>query len=198
MDCKKVQRMWHDLADGRLPAETAAALQRHVAECSDCRVARQRADKLQQLFTIKRHERPPEAYFANFVADFHQRLEAEEAKATWLQRVLEPVTFDTPAWRYGLSAAAAASVLVAAGLYWDWTEREQIVVNRSLPAATQMVATTSNEPVMALISSPAEQPPLASGVVLAPAAPNAATPPRYVLDRITITPASYEPGSVRF
>jgi hypothetical protein len=184
MDCSKAQQLWHER--DRLSEPVAAELHRHLADCSDCRVARQRAVRLQQLLSLKRHETPGPAYFAGFVGEFHRRLAAAEAQPAWYERILPAVSFESPLWRYGFTAAATASILVAALFYWQGTELGPVTRAATEPA-TQMVA---------IATRPA--PVVTPSVILMPEAPNASSQPRYVLDRITITPASYEPGSVRF
>lgn len=178
MDCKKAQRLYDDLTGGRLPETQAAELRRHVMECTDCRVAQQRAARLQQLLAVKRYEQPAPAYFQNFLTDFHRRLDAEDARPTLWERLVNALTIEaTPAWRYGL--ATVAGVLVVAGLLWrpNVAPREVAVVPVAQPAPVRLAAT---EP-MAL-----------------PVASREPSAPRYVLDHISVTPVSYEPGTVRF
>src|SRR5689334_1531558 len=79
MDCSKTQRLMNDLADGRLNESAAQSVQRHVAECSDCRVVQQRGLRLQQLLSVKRHECPGAEYFDSFLNDFHHRLALDPA-----------------------------------------------------------------------------------------------------------------------
>ena len=77
MKCEQVQRLFDDLASGRLPEPLAQDARRHLADCTDCRVQQQRLAKLQRLLTLKRYEQPAPAYFDNFTAEFHARLEAD-------------------------------------------------------------------------------------------------------------------------
>jgi len=186
MDCQHAQELWND-ATGPVSADAQAELHRHLAECSDCRVLRQREHRLQQLLALKRYERPPRAYYDNFLADFHRRLDAEDQQPRWWQQV-----FELPAWRYGLTATAAASLCLAAVMYWPKPSRQgagKLVVQKpvTLLATAEVFAATSD-----LV------PPSAGGVVLVPAASATPSAPGYVLDRIKITPASYETSSVRF
>jgi hypothetical protein len=182
MDCKKAQRLYEDLADGRVAEPLAAELHRHLDECTDCRVLRQRAVRLQQLLTLKRHEQPPPAYFNNFLADFHQRLAADAMRPTWRQRLAEAIRIEiSPAWRYGFAGACVA--VFALSFAWQ--------ANNHRPAPPVASAT----PVAAVASTRPTVPPLA---VVPAAWPSEASRPQYVLERIAITPASYETASVRF
>jgi predicted anti-sigma-YlaC factor YlaD len=175
MDCKQAQRWYDELADGRLAEAQAVELRRHLAGCTDCRVAQQRAQRLQLLLRLKRHEQPPPGYFNNFLADFHRRLAAEEeARASrwqWIRDLWRPL----PSVRYAL--VTTASLLLAVGLFWQ------------LNAAPRTIAQ----------DHPTNPAPTVThhDITLAVAVPVAATP-RYVLDHIAVTPASYEAGSIRF
>lgn len=175
MDCKQAQRWYDDLADGRLAEDRAVELRRHLAECTDCRVAEQRALRLQQLLHLKRHEQPPPGYFNNFLADFHRRLDAEEqARASrwqWVRALWQPL----PTVRYAL--VTVASLTLAIGLFWQLNAAPRTAVQNQPVGPAQIVAQHD--------------------ITLAEAVPLPVTP-RYVLDRITVTPASYEAGSVRF
>ena len=182
MDCKKAQRMYDDLAEGRVAEPLAAELHRHLDECTDCRVLRQRAMRLQQLLSLKRHEQPAPAYFNNFVAEFHRRLDAEAMRPTWSQRFLEAFRVETaPVWRYGLAGACGA--MLAFGLVWKAYQ-----TNPPSSPATTVASVTPSAPAST-----------APAMTITPVAwhPEASRP-QYVLERIAVTPASYETASVRF
>ena len=185
MDCKQAQR-WHDeLADGRLAEAQAAALRRHLTDCTDCRVAQQRAVRLQQFLALKRHELPPPAYFPNFTAEFHQRLAAVEARLPWWQALLHRIEWPAPALRYATATLAGALLTLGA---FHWTQTNSIV---PLPVAQRPLTETASLTTASAAPTP--------GLTLIPATPTTATEADgYVLDRIAITPASYEGGSVRF
>jgi hypothetical protein len=181
MDCEKAQRLYDDLADGRVAEPLAGELRRHLDECTDCRVLRQRAVRLQQLLSLKRHEQPPPAYFNNFVADFHERLAADALRPTWRQRLADAVSIEiNPVWRYSLACACGA--MLALGLVWQ---------------SYQPVTPASRTPTVAVVT-----PATVSAAPTAPVFPVAwhadASRPQYVLERIAVTPASYETASVRF
>lgn len=181
MNCQHAQELWNE--PDRLPAAQADALQQHLAGCSDCRVLRQRERRLQQLLSLKRHERPPGAYFDRILNEFHRRLDAEEQQVHWWQHA-----FDLPVWRYGLTATAAASLCVAAALLaWPRANHPPVAGAASAKPAPEVFAAANTNVVL----------PVSEGVVLIPASAPAGDP-GYVLDRIKITPASYETSSVRF
>jgi len=190
MDCKKAQRLYDDLAEGRVTEPLAAELHRHLDECTDCRVLRQRAARLQQLLSLKRHEQPAPAYFNNFVADFHRRLDVEAMRPTWRERLVEVISVEiAPIWRYGLVGTTCATML-ALGLVWK-TYRPTATVHP--PQVTLTASATTTAPTEVPSASSVQQ------VALIPAAwhPEASRP-QYVLERIAVTPASYETASVRF
>jgi len=181
MDCKKAQQLYDDLAGGLVAEPLATELRRHLDECTDCRVLRQRAVRLRQLLALKRYEQPPPAYFNNFVADFHRRLEADAISPTWRQRLAETVRIEwTPLWRYGLAGVCGA--VFALGFAWQ--------VYRYAPAASPTA------PATVVASAPVRSVPIPAVVPVA-WHPEASRP-QYVLERIAITPASYETASVRF
>lgn len=183
MDCSNTQR-WHDeLTEGRLPEEQATELRRHLADCTDCRVAQQRATRLQQLLALKRHELPPPGYFHNFTAEFHRRLAAEDARAPWWQPIVDLVNAPTPVLRYA-TATLAGVLLTLSAIHWNQTASPTTAANQA-PTETAALTTASTAPTPV--------------VMLVPSAVTAASEaPGYVLDRIAITPASYEGGTVRF
>lgn len=189
MDCKKAQRLYDELAEGRVAEPMATELHRHLDECTDCRVLRHRAARLQQLLSLKRHEQPAPAYFNNFLADFHRRLDVEAMRPTWRQRLVEAISVEiAPIWRYGLVGTCAG--MLALGLVWK-TYRPAPAVQ--LPQATLTASATT----AALSESTG-----ASSVQRLAFVPAAWNPedsrPQYVLERIAVTPASYETASVRF
>ena len=200
MNCKKAQRLYDELADGRLPETQASELRRHVADCTDCRVTQQRAARLQQLLALKQYEQPPVAYFNNFLGEFHRRLDADQARGRWWERWASQLTLESaPIWRYGL--ATAAVVLLAGGVYWQAGQQMNSVARADpghAPAAAPIRLAAATEPLLP-IDTPRAAPHLASsGPVIVPVADNGPGAPRYVLDRISVTPASYEAGNIRF
>src|SRR5262245_24976527 len=116
MNCDKAQRLSQDLADGCLTDGVARELQRHLTDCTDCRVTQQRAARLQQLFTVKRHEQPRSDYFDGFVHEFHQRLnEAIMPRPRWWERTLNALHIQNAlTLRYGY--AHGFGVLLAFGM----------------------------------------------------------------------------------
>jgi anti-sigma factor RsiW len=219
MDCQQAQRLFDDLGENRLPEPAAREVHRHLDECTDCRVAHQRAARLQRLLALKRHEQPGPAYFDSFLDEFHRRLDAETApRASWWERVRDSLTLE-PAhtWRYTL-AGAAAVVLVVGSL----TLRSlhpvalPVAVVAPPPVADSSPVLVASESHPASHTAPrlvnasytgaargidAESAALVTpgGIIIMPtAARRDQSPPRYVLDRLTVTPASYETASIHF
>jgi hypothetical protein len=210
MNCSKAQRLLDDLRRERLPESLAKQVRLHLADCTDCRVLQQRGDRLQRLLTLKRYEQPPKQYFDNFLTEFHRRQELEDAQPSWWEHFVprfpaSPIDSGS-IWRYGFAGALAS--LLAIGLLGvsigepAHLTREQSaeVVASELASPTTIFAYRGvPETISAPLPSPA--PSTASSVLVVPAAAsNLADPaaPRYVLDRITMTPVSYEVASARF
>lgn len=78
-------------------------------------------EEIGSLLALKRHERPEEGYFDDFLREFHQRRRAEEAlkrgPAGWWKRASEWVSgLGGSKWAYGggLAYAAAAAFFLLA------------------------------------------------------------------------------------
>jgi hypothetical protein len=216
MDCKKAQRLFDDLAHERLTPETAAHVRRHLAECTDCRVLEQRDARLQRLLSLKRYERPAPQYFDSFLTEFHSRLLAEAQQTGWWERALGRVedllaVGSLRMWRY--SVASAVGVAAVVGLMWTSVRQpgdsagQAAAADPSLVVAETMLPPPHSTPStiaapftgLSRVSPSDYQPPTAGSVVLVPTPTRADSPaPRYVLDRIAVTPASYEVASVHF
>ena len=213
MDCKKARRLFDDLADGRLAELVGSDLQRHIADCTDCRVLQQRAARLQRLLALKRYEQPSSQYSRLFLSEFHRRLEAEtRARPGWWEQFLDSIIIE-PArtWPYGF--AGAAGIALAVGVL-IWSGNGRAPRDRRLVHEDRPTPISSPSPVLTAASVPAphslprsiaatlprsSDASSAGSVVIIPAAArDDASAPRYVLDRITVTPASYEVASVHF
>ena len=183
MNCRQTKQLLHDLTDGRLTEPVAREIQRHVAECSDCRVFQQRDQQLQQLIAVKRHETPGADYFNNFLDEFHQRLAAATApRITFWQRLGDRFRIDPlVVFRSGFVPALGAAFVVAL-----------LLRGTTLPGQNDH----SGAPTLATPNTPAA-PVLEAPALLAVAQSDFRTP-RYVLDRITAAPASYEVASIHF
>jgi anti-sigma factor RsiW len=199
------------LADGRLSEADSQGVQRHLRDCTDCRVAQQRAVRLQQLLAVKRHEHPGSNYFENFLNDFHRRLELTTAPTpNWWQRRsgwfrARPV----PVLRYGFAHAigvAVAVVLIYRGLVGtEWTSSTDVTAESTVdplsPVASQTlgVAHSVSPTLVALLPQVLEPTPAGSNVLslTVPALAEDNTP-GYVLDRFAVTPVSYDVASIRF
>ena len=190
MNCRKTKQLLHDLADGRLAEPVARAVQRHVAECSDCRVAQQRDRQLQQLLAVKRHETPGAMYFDNFLDEFHQRLAAATAPrpSFWMQLCARLHLQPVPTLRLGYAHALGATLALA--LLWRGLSAVELPAHSerpdfSVPHSTPRVLATA---LPARVSEPPALPVLTA----------AFDAPRYILDRLTASSSSYEVASIRF
>ena len=211
MDCEKAQRLFDDLSQERLAPELAAEMRRHLTDCTDCRVLQQRDARLQRLLALKRYERPAPEYFDYFLTNFHKRLLAETQPRTgWRPRVSELWSAgQVLVWRYGF--ASAMGVALATGVMWmglremgDLGGGDQMVAVSS-PLALRPVAESSPVnaslplPDLSHLATAGYDTPTEENVVVPTAAtrPEPSTP-QYVLDRISVAPASYEVARVYF
>jgi predicted anti-sigma-YlaC factor YlaD len=215
MHCSKTQRLFDDLSEDRLPETLSRELRRHLDECTDCRVAQQRAARLQRLLALKRYERPSPEYFSGFLGEFHQRLQAEaRSQAWWWERLVAGFTIEPlRTWRYAFVGAAGAflvvTVLLSRGIIpMGWpvaSDGLQVTNDVSMPIfAEASLPPSRSTPTKAIASvlTRSVEPSSAGSVVIIPAAAHSAdaevSAPRYVLDHITVTPASYEVASIHF
>ena len=211
MDCRKAQRLVQDLADGRLTDGRARELQRHLTDCTDCRVTQQRASRLQQLLSVKRHELPGSEYFDGFLQEFHQRLATATApQPRFWERALATLRIqNVPTLRYGF--AHAFGVVIACGMVLRGLMTTDLAsdVARAdalnfgtlhLQAANASPAPHSQPRRIAVTLPQSVEPVLAtSGALSVPVAPrDEPNTPRYVLDRINLSPPSYEVASIHF
>jgi len=221
MDCKKAQPLFDDLAQNRLDPETALHVSKHLTDCTDCRVLAQRAARLQRLLALKRYERPAPGYLDNFLSEFHDRVMAETRRPAWWERALGGidsllVVGTMRVWRYGVASAMGVAVVV--GVMWmsvfqtnaPESAADQIAAaDSSLVLADSQVTPPPSHSASDTIVAPVpasletvpgdDQPTSAGSVDLVQASVRADdTAPRYVLDRIAVTPASYEVPNVHF
>ena len=73
-------------------------------------------EQLENLLALKRHERPEEGYWQDFLCEFHQRQRERAVKkvsvAGWLSRVSEWLAEQGPSkWAYGAGMAYAAATI---------------------------------------------------------------------------------------
>jgi hypothetical protein len=221
MDCKKAQRLFDDLSHDRLAVERAAEVRRHLADCTDCRVLEQRAARLQRVLALKRYEHPSAEYFDSFLTEFHRRLLAEtQPQMGWWERVLGGIDDFLSAesmqvWRYGLASAVGVTMIV--GLMWTGLRETsesfdgagQVAAESSPLILTSQFSPSASAPTLAMAPSPfpgslhvapaeyqltmADMPERLPAVTRAESAT-----PQYVLDRISVTPATYEVANVHF
>jgi len=188
MNCRDTKELLHDFADGRLAEPVARQVQRHVAECSDCRVFQQREHRLQQLLAVKRHEKPDAAYLDNFLGEFHRRLAVEMTPQPgfWQQLGERFHLQPFPSFRLGyLHALGAALALV---LIW----RGLVAIELPASSERQDFSIPHSTPHMLTATLPADR---AMLPLLAQVALNT---PRYVLDHIAAAPVRYEVASIHF
>jgi anti-sigma factor RsiW len=209
MQCSKVQRLFNDLFEGRLSDPLAQGLRRHLDECTDCRVAHQRAVRLQRLLALKRYEQPAPEYFDCFLREFRQRLQADARTQAgrWEQFVASFTADPSRAWRYafvgGVAVCLAVGVLMSAGVVPSirsvtgaGTQAANRVSKSPFAAALSPASPTiPTRDIIPVLPRPAELSSEGSVVIIPADAHNEASVPRYVLDRITVTPANYEVAS---
>jgi hypothetical protein len=228
MNCEKVQSLFDDAAHGRLDEALARQLRQHLADCTDCRVQQQRAARLQRLLALKRYEQPPPGYYDNVVAEFHQRLAAETPPAgrwarlaAWACAPVGPPSRGGPflsepplAWLGSprlLAWAGACALAVVAGSSWfarQGASRPDVIAEALrqpepvavVPVDSAFATRLALAPSHPIIPSPAATPAVSPDplVELVAAGPPQPSPPRYVLDRIAMTPVSYEMASANF
>ena len=215
MNCKQAQRLFDDLSRDRLTPELAGEVRRHLTDCTDCRVLEQRTARLQRLLALKRYEQPAPQYFDNFLTEFHRRLLAETQPRTgWWRRVDDFLSAgQMQVWRYGF--ASAMGLVMAAGLMWmGLRETNDLGGNEPMAAGNPPLVvstipvpasqTTSDAVALQLAGmshmTPAdyELAPTENMVVPPAATRTESSAPQYVLDRIPVTPASYEVARVYF
>lgn len=219
MDCQQAQRLIDDLAHGRLADPLASAVHRHTTECTDCRVQQQRAARLQQLLTVKRHERPSQEYSDGFLAEFHRRQHAEATRRTVWDRLIDHLAPPAQVWRYGLAGATAVALLAGIarlGMRPDATSNlsaqdHDLVIPAPVELAKPAAPDPANTPTLVAVQLPKlpasvtssamahSQPPSINGLAIMPAGGSAEPrEPRYVLDRLQITPVSYDVSRTDF
>lgn len=75
-------------------------------------------EKISRLLRLKRHERPPEGYFDEFLREFQARQRAEVLRRPLWQIISDRIlsmspTFEVPRMAYGALAAAAVVAIAA-------------------------------------------------------------------------------------
>ena len=211
MNCRKAHELFDDLSRERLAPETAAEVRQHLVDCTDCRVQDQRTARLQRLLALKRYERPAPEYFDGFLSEFHHRVLAEAQRTGRWERALwhieELLSVDSVrVWRYRFASAMGVAVVV--GLMWMGVRQmddpasvagQMAGANPSLIFAQTGPSTPSTTPSLLQVTPSDYEPATADSAVSAPAPTRADSPsPRYVLDRISVTPASYDVPNVQF
>jgi hypothetical protein len=221
MDCKKVQQLFDDLAHDRLAPDVEMQVRRHLTDCTDCRVIEQRSARLQRLLALKRYEQPSPEYFDNFLSEFHSRISAEARRTSWWEHTLERIDSllsigSLRMGRYGFAGAMGLAVVMSV-MWMDARDTGDLAgtiasTASSTPSyvfADAMLPPPYSTPVSiaAPLSglshvAPADYQPAMAGSVNMDSTPAPAdaesSAPRYVLDRLSVTPASYDVASVHF
>lgn len=217
MNCKNAQPLFDDLSDGRLPETLATEVRRHLDDCTDCRVLQQRGLRLQRLLALKRHELPGPEYFAGVLSEFHRRLDEElRPRATIWERLTGALTIEPArSWRFGFAGAMGLALAAAVVLMVNRPAHQSLASAQRNSKSSVFPSELAPENIAAALSS---LPPDNQGGMLVPATvgnPDGSErgvmllpatgglgldplAPRYVLDRVTVSPAAYEVANVRF
>lgn len=134
-------------------------------------------EKLRRLLALKKHERPPPAYFGNFLDEFHRRQRTESLrKPGWWEQLTEFFRAEPLlAARYALGTAVA--LLLCVNAYF--------LTQPPLPGpvATELAATGEGFSPMPPPSEYADPKPLLV----------TSNNLNYILDRVHAAPVHYEP-----
>lgn len=204
MNCQQTQQLFDDLNRDRLDASTAECVRGHLADCTDCRVRMQKLSRLQRLLALKKHEQPPQAYWDGFLDEFHRRLEADTASPSLWRRIAGRLE---GAWElpdvtvYWRPAALAAFMVTAcsATIWWGLQDHRLLtdssrLINPPRQGTLQLVVDAAPAPLPTL-STPVGSAPV--GVIVAVDQSNREHT-RYVMDRLAVTPVTYEVANIDF
>lgn len=136
--------------------------------------------KLRRLLALKRHERPPQGYYENFLDEFHRRQRVEPIRRLgWWEQLAEFFRSEPLlAARYAL--AAAAVLLLCVNIF--------VITNRSSSPTHNATTASSQQPF-----APVPPPSAFAANELRPMLVASNAGPQYILDRVNISPANYEP-----
>jgi len=113
MKCEKARTLFPVFAAKRLQGIEKTRVESHVADCPDCSDALMKTSRLQMLLSLKRHEKPDEFFFRNYVPEFHRRLCADvvqkQSRSFWT-KIRESFSFETN-WIFAAQSFAAIFVL---------------------------------------------------------------------------------------
>ncbi|HBA85467.1 MAG TPA: hypothetical protein DCZ95_15380 [Verrucomicrobia bacterium] len=113
MNCQQIQRRLLESDESAWPVE----LQQHLGQCANCRKTWEQTLRLRQLIGLKRYEQAPPGLDEKCAVDVIHRLKTGETSTESLSERWQ----DFLAWpetRASLALAAAALILLAAGLLW--------------------------------------------------------------------------------
>ncbi|MEX0856403.1 MAG: zf-HC2 domain-containing protein, partial [Gemmatimonadota bacterium] len=107
-----------DLVDGTLPGHRAAALQTHLAACSECRAESTVWQRLASLLSDLPTFAPAEGFAARVMGEFRSRgmVPAPRPLPSWGDRLAAAARWIVPTSRWGRVAAGSLVVAPAVGL----------------------------------------------------------------------------------
>jgi hypothetical protein len=77
MRCKEIQPLLVEYHDDSLDPEKREKVERHLAECENCRLSLKRIDELHRLLAEDSVPQPEESFWINFLPEVRSRIEAE-------------------------------------------------------------------------------------------------------------------------
>lgn len=149
--------------------------------------------KLRRLLALKRHERPPQGYFDNFLTEFHRRQRAQPIRReTWWAQVVEFFRGEPLlAARYALGTALV--LLLGVNVY---VLSQHGTLSPTSPTAVAEAFTPQQPPSVIAAkegkAGAADRDALTTATQLASNV-QYSSGPHYILDRVNLAPASYDP-----
>ena len=146
LECGQVLEDLESYLDSEI-SDGAAAIQEHLATCSDCRIELELASRIRsELRSWPELDTPPHVLREIFQAVGSERFGAGEAPPRPSARKPEPSHLNTrrPAWA-ALAAAVFAAVALGTSLYWTSRDTPSVAPESAL-AELPTVATTEIDP----------------------------------------------------
>lgn len=120
MNCNAAIAYMHDYLDGELPREQSAELQRHLAECAECRKRLESLEKTDALLRSGPKPAPAPDYMAYRIMKSLPKTRSTKTWTTWVRR--------HPA----ISAAAMFLVVMVSSFVAMWNQSQQLTVSGDL------------------------------------------------------------------
>ena len=141
-------------------------------------------EDVQKLIRLKRHERPPDDYFDDFLMEFQRRQRSEllnrSARSLFFERVATYFSgFGKPGWVYGAGAAYAVAMLV----FFAIPRNQEQAKAPASPEQVNMISPLLTEDPVQLVPTPS----LRDGR-------EAASSRYYPVDRSKVSPLLSEDG----